>query len=71
MTNSPAEKKIETPTQNENIIRVEHPGAYGPAPKDVVEEAKHSVTVAGSHTVYFMRKPTEGQLEAAIKPVEE
>lgn len=51
--------------------RVDHPGAYAPDPKHVPADVVHSVTVAGSHTVYFTRKPTENQLLNAQEPVEE
>ena len=52
-------------SENKTETRVDHRGKYFPDEKDVVADAKGSVTVAGSHTVYFMRKPTDNQVETA------
>lgn len=51
-----------------SVIRVNHPGAFEPDVKDVPEKFDSSVTVAGSHTIFFLRKPTENQLSEAVVP---
>ena len=52
-------------SENKTETRVDHRGKYFPDANDVVTDAKGSVTVVGSHTVYFMRKPTDNQVETA------
>ena len=55
------------PNTEETQIRVDHPGAYAPNANDVPKGFKGSVTKAGSHTIYFLkRKPTDNQVEAAL-----
>lgn len=52
----------------ENQVRVDHPGLYEPEVKDIPKDHKGSVTKAGSHTVYFLnRKPTDTQAEKALE----
>lgn len=56
--------------ENKTEIRVDHPGAFEAPTDQVPEKYTHSVTVAGSHTTYFTRKPTENQVEAAKEVAE-